>query len=72
MATQTYTHGARGASLAERFGDALTDTRAAYGRWRLYRRTRDELSTLSDRDLADLGVVRGDIETIARSAAYGG
>lgn len=31
-----------------------------------YWRTRDELSKLSNRDLADLGIARNDIEFIAR------
>jgi uncharacterized protein YjiS (DUF1127 family) len=34
-----------------------------------YVRTRDELVDLSDRELADIGLVRGDIERIARQAA---
>ena len=34
-----------------------------------YVRTRDELDVLTDRELADIGLVRGDIERIARQAA---
>lgn len=37
----------------------------------LVRRTRAELAVLSDRDLADLGIHRGDIGRIAREAVYG-
>lgn len=34
-----------------------------------YRRTRDELSALSDRELDDIGLARGDIEQVARRSA---
>ncbi|WP_308916735.1 DUF1127 domain-containing protein [Jannaschia sp. LMIT008] len=45
--------------------------KTSYAQWRVYRKTRDELSALSERDLADLGVAPGDVEAIARQAAYG-
>ena len=35
--------------------------------WREYRRTVNELSLLSNRELADLGIARGDIRRIARN-----
>lgn len=37
----------------------------------LYHDTLSELSAMSDRDLADIGLRRGMIEDIARQAAYG-
>jgi len=37
--------------------------------WRRYREAVRELSQLTDRELADIGVRRGDIETIARRSA---
>ena len=37
--------------------------------WRRYRATRDALSRLSDRELNDLGLSRGDIAYAARRAA---
>jgi uncharacterized protein YjiS (DUF1127 family) len=37
----------------------------AYRTWRTYRDTYDELMRLSDRDLRDIGVKRGDIQTLA-------
>ena len=37
--------------------------------WRRYRDAVRELSQLSDRDLADIGIRRGDIEEIARRTA---
>lgn len=33
-------------------------------------RVRDELHAYSDRELADLGITRGDIDQIARSATF--
>ena len=36
---------------------------------RVYARTRAELSRLTDRDLDDLGILRGDIDAVAREAA---
>ncbi len=38
---------------------------------RVYRLTLSELSKLSDRELDDLGISRGNLHTIARRAAYG-
>jgi len=37
--------------------------------WRRYRAAVRELSQLSDRDLADLGLCRAEIETVARKGA---
>lgn len=45
---------------------ALTARLASY---RTYRRTLDELSQLSDRDLADMGMHRSTIGDVAREAA---
>jgi uncharacterized protein YjiS (DUF1127 family) len=41
----------------------------AYRTWRKYRETYDELMRLSNRDLTDIGIRRGDIPTIARRTA---
>jgi uncharacterized protein YjiS (DUF1127 family) len=38
-------------------------------RYTTYLRTRDELSALTDRELADLGIYRADISRIAKEAA---
>jgi uncharacterized protein YjiS (DUF1127 family) len=38
---------------------------------RLFNQTRNELSQLTDRDLADLGLARADIADVAYQAAYG-
>lgn len=36
--------------------------------WRQYRNTVSELSRLSNRELADLGINRGEIHSVARKA----
>jgi len=36
--------------------------------WRRYRAAVRELSELSDRDLSDIGIRRGDIETVVRQS----
>lgn len=38
----------------------------SYRNWRAYRETVNELGRLSNRQLADLGINRGEIHTIAR------
>jgi uncharacterized protein YjiS (DUF1127 family) len=37
-------------------------------RWNRYNRTRRELDLLTDRELADLGIMRSDIPRIARES----
>jgi uncharacterized protein YjiS (DUF1127 family) len=39
-----------------------------YRNWRQYRATVNELSKLSNRELADLGIGRGEIHAVARKA----
>ncbi|MBX3598628.1 MAG: DUF1127 domain-containing protein [Rhizobiaceae bacterium] len=39
-----------------------------YRSWRRYREAVSELSRLSNRDLADIGISRGEIPSIARRA----
>ena len=41
-------------------------------RYRVYRTTIDELSSLSERELRDLGISRADVRGIAYKAAFGG
>ncbi|MGB8816459.1 MAG: DUF1127 domain-containing protein [Rhizobiaceae bacterium] len=40
----------------------------SYKTWRNYRNTVAELSGLSNRSLADMGIVRGNISEVARKA----
>ncbi|MBS7541196.1 DUF1127 domain-containing protein [Ancylobacter lacus] len=44
--------------------------RTAFARRRLYNKIADELSAYTDRELADLGLSRYDIPTLARQGAY--
>jgi uncharacterized protein YjiS (DUF1127 family) len=46
----------------------IMDLQKSYKNWRAYRNTVAELSQLSDRDLSDMGVARGDIYAVARKA----
>ncbi len=39
----------------------------SFRKWRNYRRTVNELSSLSNRELDDLGINRGDISAVARN-----
>lgn len=43
-----------------------------FARYRTFRRTLDELESLSDRELADLGMHRASIRGIAYRSAYEG
>lgn len=38
----------------------------SYNNWRRYRETVNELNRLSQRELADLGIARSDIHSVAR------
>jgi uncharacterized protein YjiS (DUF1127 family) len=60
-----------GVSLSDRLAATLTVLRAVVQRRRVYDLTLRELKALSDRDLADLGIHRSMIRTVAREAAYG-
>lgn len=50
------------------FVKALRDNRRRY---RMYRQTVRELTALTERELADLGIHRSSISAIAMEAAYG-
>ena len=41
-----------------------------FSRYKMYRRTLNELSALSDRELADLGLSRSGLRRLAYQAAY--
>jgi uncharacterized protein YjiS (DUF1127 family) len=43
--------------------------KSRYSTWKRYSRTVRELESLSSRELADLGIARGDIHRLAREAA---
>ena len=57
-------------SIADRFAAFFKVAKDMVERRRVYAQTVAELSNLSDRDLADLGLARGNINEIAYEAAY--
>ncbi len=60
-----------GASIWQRLSDLTLGAAHRRAQDRAYRSTVRELSALSSRDLADMGIHRADIHDIARQAAYG-
>ena len=56
-------------TLADRFAAFAANVSAAYAQRKLYRATFHELEALSDRDLADLGIHRSMIKSIALEAS---
>lgn len=55
-----------GAISIFRFVQSLTEVTARFSAWNDARVTRKALAKLSDRDLEDIGLCRGDIELIGR------
>lgn len=70
MAYVTTTRIAR-KGIADRLAYLKDAVLTAINQRRVYTRTVTELNSLSDRDLADLGISRLGITEIAREAAYG-
>lgn len=66
--TETRTHGI---TLVQRFTVLLENVAAARAQRKVYTTTVDELDNLSNRELADLGLTRASIKSIAYEAAYG-
>jgi uncharacterized protein YjiS (DUF1127 family) len=58
-------------ALFSRIGAVFHDVQDMIGRYRVFRQTYDELSALSDRQLADLGLHRSMITRIAMDASQG-
>jgi uncharacterized protein YjiS (DUF1127 family) len=52
-------------SIAGRIGSTLTSMVGSVSTWNDGRLTRQSLNRLSDRELEDIGLVRGDIDQIA-------
>ncbi|UWQ31884.1 DUF1127 domain-containing protein [Leisingera sp. M527] len=61
--TTRTTYGSTG--LFGRFGALVATATGMFAAWNDARATRNALSGLSDRELADIGMSRGDIETVA-------
>lgn len=65
MAYMSETHAARGDSALGGYVPTLV---ARWRAWRSYRATVAALSALTDAELDDIGVTRGDIRAVARRA----
>jgi len=46
----------------------MTSMRQSFKNWRKFRNTYNELNRMSDRELSDIGMTRGDIPFVARQA----
>lgn len=57
--------------LSDRIAATVASVKLALQRRAIFQRTLHELNALSDRDLADLGLDRSQIRSIAREAASG-
>lgn len=55
-----------------RFAGFIGGMTKRFAQYSTYRRTLDELNTLTERELADLGISRAQIRSIAYKAAYDG
>jgi len=72
MAYTTYGNSAAASTtLRDRISNRIDAIREAFAKRRVYRATLGELSALSNRDLADLGLSRSMIRSVAAEAAYG-
>jgi uncharacterized protein YjiS (DUF1127 family) len=56
--------------LASRIGTTFVTLVGAIASWNDARVTRNALSALSDRELEDIGLVRGDIDEVAESRSF--
>lgn len=59
-------------AINNRFGGFIGGLSARFAQYKTYRRTLDELESLSDRELSDLGISRQSLRSIAYRAAYDG
>ncbi len=62
---------ANGATLSQRISEVRAALADRYAKYSTYKTTLNELAGLNDRDLADLGINRSMIKSIATEAAYG-
>ena len=61
--TTRTTYGSHG--LYGRIGGLVADLTGKFAAWNDARMTRNSLASLSDRELDDIGMVRGDIDAVA-------
>ncbi|EPX81223.1 DUF1127 domain-containing protein [Litoreibacter arenae] len=57
-------------TLIERLVAFKNDLAERHAKYRVYRTTLNELQTLSDRELADLGLSPSNVKSVAYEAAY--
>lgn len=50
--------------------NAISKYAATYGDWKAAQATRNQLGQLSDHELADIGLSRGDIDVVARGVKF--
>lgn len=60
------------APVSSRIAASAAAVRDAYARYKMYRATVNELQGLTGRELADIGLNRSMIKSVATEAAYGG
>ncbi len=58
-------------SIFARLATYVAELDAAFARYKIFHQTFDELNSLSDRELNDIGLGRGDLKDIASKTAYG-
>lgn len=58
-------------SIFARIGAGFEAIATRYKKYRLYRETFDGLNALTNRELADLGLSRGELRTVAFDSTYG-
>lgn len=71
MAYASITDIRTGNSVGEKIAAFVAAKREALAKYRMYRRTVDELSALNTNELSDLGLSRGSIHSTAYEAVYG-
>ena len=64
MAALDFTRAQHNAAFTGRIGQTLASAFGAFAAWNDARATRAALSSLSDRELDDIGLCRGDIDAI--------
>ena len=62
--------GDRRRTAGERIGNMFASLARLFNEWKRYGEVRRELSHLSDRELADIGITRSDIDRIATDNAH--
>ncbi|MBR9652077.1 DUF1127 domain-containing protein [Thalassovita aquimarina] len=62
---------AHNGGIADRIAAFFTEVGVRYARYKAYRETLNELASLGDRELRDLGLCRSQLRSVAYEHAYG-